>query len=456
MSSTKIWGAGGLQEIGARNQWVVEHNGKAFGVDAGQKIPHDMTRGQIREAMRRFGRLPDEYYPREEVLDGLDLEDVFITHGHRDHMGSLPRLLRRFPGARVITAPLTGEVIKMDAALEGRRPPQNMHILEHLQRLEIGEFGLTQFSVNHSIPDASGCLVEVGGCRTVFLGDHKLYPVGPGEIDRNYEIAKAVKGDKPIQVLVVDATNIYKPGFVIPEQVVADRLRSIWDAESGRIFSTTIGSNVPRYGPATDYALFQGRSVFVGGGGMRRFMGIAGIDQVQPLTSSQCGDIDGFAGKQILSPWPFTWPDNSVIWVTGSQAEPDSFLDSLAKRRFIVSSRPDDVFVQAQSVIPKPEIWARWASMMRVLSARFKTMYVPSDSPEFESLGAKIVRYDDLTASGHAYQDEIMRTIEHYWSPGMIVVFGHADLERREFAAEVARKHGVEVALIEEGECLEI
>lgn len=451
LGSVKITPAGGMSEVGARNGVIIQYDDEAVVVDWGQKVPSWTSEEMSKVDKGVKQSLGDEYYPNIDLLDGVRVRGLCITHGHMDHSEGWHKIYERWPGAPIVTDPFTEQVMFMRARKANRAEFPHFQSFRFAEEVELGAFRIKRFPVNHSIPGSSGFLIEVGGKRIVHPGDFKMWPTGNGQ-DKNAEVFGALLSQGKIHGLFMDSTNAGEKGFVISEETVASELDHIFRKEPGRVFCTTISSNARRLEAILHGALSLGRPAYVGGRSMQDFLRLCGDEEWAPLSQR----FDSFEGgaQRYLYPSSSEWESDAVILVTGSQAEPGSFLDNLANGQFSLPPRQGDALVMTQDPIPTPEILGRWVAMMEELSRRFERIYVTEDAPLFTSFGAEIIRDPVLHASGHAKEGD-MRKIWELLRPEFIIPC-HADRAKREIVANLVEGWGGEAELLDTGETLEL
>lgn len=436
----KITAAGGMSEVGAKNGMIIQYGEDAIVIDWGQKIPlHESA-----------GELSDDHYPDSSLLDGLCVPAICVTHGHLDHIGGLRRAQEMYPDAPVITDRFTEQVIRMHG-IKARH--SNFPRVVSDEGVEVGPFRIHRFPVNHSIPGASGFLIEVGGHRSVHLGDFKSWPALGGH-DKNKEVFGALAARGKIGLVFADATNAMEQGSVVHEHIVAMELAALLMQERGRIFFVTVSSNSGRLESVIHCAQNQGRAVYVAGSGMIEFLEMAEVRGWHGVSQK----YNCITGERGLEPESSSWPDGAVICVTGSQGEQDSFLGRLAEGWIPMARRPGDVLVISQDTIPLPQIEARFSAIAGMLSARFDRIFLTKDTPRVESQGAKIIKDEHLHSSGHARQGELMAVMDLLGVLGRsdagIVVPVHADREKRTCLAGLVKERGGEAELLNDGETL--
>jgi len=399
--------AGGNTAIGKKNGIIIRYGKDALVVDWGQEIQNFYEREEDegyedREEVRALEELSANRYPDSSLLRGLRLHALCLTHGHEDHIGGWYKIYELYPDAPVITHPYTEDVLRM----RGRRAvhtrfPSFIHDTD----VTVGPFRIRRFPINHSIRGSCCFLIEVGGKRIFCSGDFKIWPESRDGRDRNVEIFTAIRSYGPIDCIMMDSTNAEKPGFAVSESDVGYHLKEdILEKEQGRAFVTTSASNIPRLIPIRNYSERVGRKLYVAGPSMRDFMSISKLAGWHDLEKIPLRTENGqFTGKFRLKPDSMHLPDGAIIFCTGWQGQPHSFLDDMASNAFVFHKRSGDVLVSAASVIPLPGIIDSSIRMNTKLSGIFEKMYLPESTPKFETQGAEIIRHPHNHGSGHEY-----------------------------------------------------
>ncbi len=329
----RVVALGGLGEIG-RNMTVLEHAGRLLVIDCGVLFPEEHQPGVDLI-------LPDFTWLRDR-LD--DVVAVVLTHGHEDHIGAVPFLLRERADIPLVGSRFTLALLR-EKLREHRITPVLVEVAEG-QRCPLGPFECEFLAVNHSIPDALAVAVRTAAGLLLHTGDFKMdqLPLDGRLTDLGGFARLGLEG---VDLLLSDSTNADVPGFVTPERevggVVADLLR---DAEK-RVIVACFASHVHRVQQVLDAAEAHGRHVAFIGRSMVRNMGVAaelGLLRVPPGLLVDARDVDDL-------------PENRVVLVsTGSQGEPLSALSRMARRdHHFIRIEPGDLVVLASSLIPGNE-----------------------------------------------------------------------------------------------------
>ncbi|MET7938350.1 ribonuclease J [Streptomyces sp. NPDC005322] len=323
---------GGLGEIG-RNMTVFEYEGRLLIVDCGVLFPEEEQPGVDLI-------LPDFTSIRDRLND---IDGIVLTHGHEDHIGGVPFLLREKPDIPLIGSKLTLALIEAKLQ-EHRIRPYTLEV-EEGHRERIGPFECEFVAVNHSIPDALAVAIRTPAGLAVHTGDFKMdqLPLDGRLTDLP---AFARLGEEGIDLLLSDSTNAEVPGFVPPERDISNVLGQVFANAQKRVIVASFASHVHRIQQVLDAAHEHGRRVAFVGRSMVRNMGIArdlGYLRVPPGLVVDVKVLDDL-------------PDHEVVLVcTGSQGEPMAALSRMANRDHQIRIVPGDTVILASSLIPGNE-----------------------------------------------------------------------------------------------------
>ena len=371
---------GGLGEVG-KNITLYECQGDMILVDCGLVFPDaDM-----------FGVdlvIPDFTY----VLENKDrIKGLFITHGHEDHIGSLPYLLKKF-NVPIYAAKLTIGLIKNKLEEHGLASSAIFHEIRPHQKVTLGCFTVEPIHVNHSIPDSLAFAIDCPAGVVIHTGDFKVdyTPLSGDAVTDLPTIAEY--GRRGVLALLADSTNAERPGFTATEQTVAEGVRRLF-AKAGkrRIIVATFASNIYRVQQIIDLAIESGRKVAVSGRSM-----VSNTEMAKELGYLHAPDNVLITIDEI-NKYP---PEKVVLITTGSQGEPLSALSRMAQASHRqVRVGPNDFIIISARPIPGNE-----KTVTKVVNGLL-------------TLGAEVIYENmyDTHVSGHACQEEqkLMLTLAH-------------------------------------------
>ena len=365
----RIVALGGLGEIG-RNMAVFEYEGRLLVVDCGVLFPEDHQPGVDLI-------LPDFDYIRDR-LD--DIEAIVLTHGHEDHIGAVPYLLRLRPDIPLVGSQLTLAFVEAKLK-EHRIAPLTLAVKEgQVERL--GPFECEFVAVNHSIPDALAVAIRTGAGTVLHTGDFKMDQLPlDGRITDLRAFARL--GERGVDLFMVDSTNAEVQGFVTPEREIGPVLDAVFASSTQRIVVASFASHVHRVQQVLDAAVAHGRRVALVGRSMVRNMTIA----------AELGYLHVPDGVLVDQKKLDTVPDEElVLMCTGSQGEPMAALSRIANNDHKVSVGPGDTVILASSLIPGNE-----NAVFRVINGLTR-------------LGARVVHSGNakVHVSGHASAGELL------------------------------------------------
>ena len=262
--STRLIPLGGLGEVG-KNMMVVESDDGIVVIDAGLSFPRDEHLGVDLV-------LPDFSYLRDHERD---IRAVVLTHGHEDHVGALPYLLREVRIPEIWATGLTLGLVKSKLDEHGLlRDAELREMAPGDDPVQLGPFRVELVRMAHSIPDAAAVVLETPGGLCVHTGDYKLDHT-PVDGQRTDVGKLAETGSRGVDLLLGDSTNAERPGFTESERVVGEAFRQIIPARRGRVLVSSFASNIHRMQQTIDVALEVGRSVTAIGRSMRKNANIA-------------------------------------------------------------------------------------------------------------------------------------------------------------------------------------
>jgi ribonuclease J len=415
-SSLRVLPLGGLGEIG-KNMTVVELDGRIVVVDVGLRFPTP-------EMVGIDLVLPDFSYLRERAKD---IEAIVITHGHEDHLGALPWVLRELGPTHL--PPVYGGALTIAMARskldEHKLRDVDLNEVAPADTLELGPFSMELVHMTHSIPDSSAVALGTDLGTVLITGDYKFdqTPVdgSPADVSRLAEL-----GREGVLLLCGDSTNVDRPGFSTSESVVGPHLEDVFSHCEGRIVVTSFASNIHRVQQVVDAAEALGRKVALVGRSMRKNVGIG-------RTLGHIEIPDGMlVGPREIEDLP---DERVVIISTGSQGEPLSALRRMAYRdhRQVQLHRGDTVVFSA-TPIPGNE---------RAVNETIDRLY---------HIGCDVVTPRDapVHASGHGYAEEV-KLMLNLVKPRYVMPF-HGDFKRLRLHAQLAEAVGVAPEDIFQGE----
>ncbi|MCZ2403689.1 ribonuclease J [Paenarthrobacter sp. Z7-10] len=364
----RVIALGGLGEIG-RNMTVFEFGGKLLIVDCGVLFPEEHQPGV--DVI-----LPDFTSIRDRLNDVVAL---VLTHGHEDHIGGVPYLLRERRDIPVVGSKLTLAFIKAKLKEHGISP-RVVQVQEGSQQ-KFGPFDTEFFAVNHSIPDGLAVAIKTSAGTALHTGDFKMdqFPLD-GRITDLAGFARL--GKEGVDLFLTDSTNAEVPGFTISEEDLAPAIDTVFRTSKKRIIVSSFASHVHRIQQVMDAAHRHGRKVAFVGRSMVRNMGIA--RELGYLTIPRGILIDFKAAQKM--------PDAKVVLIcTGSQGEPMAALARIANREHEIEVGDGDTVLLASSLIPGNE-----SAIYRLINALTK-------------LGANVVHKGNakVHVSGHASAGEL-------------------------------------------------
>ena len=323
---------GGLGEIG-RNMTVFEHAGRLLIVDCGVLFPEETQPGV--DVI-----LPDFTW----IRDRLDLiEAVVLTHGHEDHIGGIPYLLRERADIPIVGSKLTLAFVAAKLK-EHRITPVTVEVAEG-QRKRFGGFDCEFIAVNHSIPDGLAVAIRTEAGLVLHTGDFKMdqFPLDDRITDLR---AFARLGEEGVDLFLVDSTNAEVPGFTTSERDLAAAIDEVFRTAPRRIIVSSFASHVHRIQQVLDAAHQHGRKVAFVGRSMVRNMGIARDLGYLKIPKGLVVDL------KVLEKLA---DDKITLICTGSQGEPMAALARMANRDHVIRIGQGDTVLLASSLIPGNE-----------------------------------------------------------------------------------------------------
>jgi ribonuclease J len=403
---------GGLGEIG-KNMTVVEYDGRIVVVDTGLRFPTtDMLGIDL--------VLPDFTYLRERAKD---IEAIVITHGHEDHLGALPWVLRELGAVHsptVFGGPLTVAMARSKLDEHNLREVE-LEDIPTGEQISLGPFELELIHMTHSIPDSCAVALTTELGTVLLTGDYKFdqTPVDgpPADVARLAEL-----GSEGVLLLCGDSTNADRPGFSPSERGVGPHLEEVFARAEGRIIVTSFASNIHRVQQVVDAAAALGRKVALVGRSMRKNVNIG----------RSLGHIDVPEGMMIQPHEVEDWPDHKIVAIsTGSQGEPLSALRRMAYNDHRqITLRSGDTVVFSATPIPGNE---------RAVNETIDRLY---------HIGCNVITPRDapIHASGHGFEEEL-KLMLNLVRPRYVMPI-HGDHKRIHLHAELADAVGIDPAAV--------
>src|SRR5215469_3527417 len=410
---------GGLGEVGM-NMWALEWEGQVLVIDAGLMFPHEEMLGVDLV-------LPDPAY----LLDpGRRVLGVFLTHGHEDHIGGLPFLLKR------LNVPVYGTAITLGLVKPRLREHRvlreaDLRTIRLGDRVQLGPFRVETVPVAHSIPDAAALAIDTPVGRVVYTGDFKLEQDPPWGRGTDVERLRRL-GDEGVLLLLSDSTNAEREGVSGSERELLPRFERIFAGAPGRIVVATFASNIHRIQLVVRLADEHSRSVALAGRSLRNAF----------ATARELGHLDVPEG--LVRRLEEASDDPRLVLLTaGSQGEPVSALSRFAARRHpLVNVREGDWVVISARPIPGNE-----RSVHHTIDNLYRNGADRVFYPEFEH----------VHVSGHAHREELRQVLRLVRPRFFIPV--HGEYRQLHHHARLAREEGIpadNVLVLEDGHVVDL
>jgi ribonuclease J len=365
----RVVALGGLGDIG-RNMTVLEYRGKLLVVDCGVLFPEETQPG-VDLILPDFAHIQDRLG---------DVEAVLLTHGHEDHIGAVPYLLRARQDIPIVGSKLT--LAFLESKLREHRISGQTLVVKEGTTQKFGDFSVEFIAVNHSIPDALAVAVTTPAGTILITGDFKMdqLPLDGRLTDLN---AFARLGSAGVDLFLVDSTNAEVPGFVTSEKDIIPTLQQVIGGATGRVIVASFASHVHRVQQIIDVATSNNRKVAFVGRSMVRNMALA----------NDLGYLTIPGGTLISSDEIANLPDDQAVLIcTGSQGEPMAALARIANQDHAISVGTGDTVILASSLIPGNE-----NAVYRIIN-------------DLTRLGAHVVHKGNalVHVSGHAAAGELL------------------------------------------------
>ncbi|WP_096435353.1 ribonuclease J [Alteribacter populi] len=414
----RIFALGGIGEIG-KNMYVVELDDEILVIDGGIMFPEDDMLGVDLV-------IPDMSY----LIENKErIKGILLSHGHDDHIGAIPYLLREVDVPIYGTKLTLAFVKEMCNDLKGVKKPQLKEINEN-SKIRVGRTPLTFFHVTHSIPDAVGICIHTSQGPIVYTGDFKFdqTPID-GNDTEIYKIASL--GEKGVLCLLSDSMNAEKPGNSLSESKVSQSLNEAFYDAPGRMVVATFSTNIQRIQQVIDAAYNTGRKLIPVGSTMKRVINIARRLDYLSIADEMLIGIEEMSQHD---------DDKLVMLTTGSQNEPLSALSRMAKgtHKHVRMKAKDRVIISA----------APSAGNEKSISQTVDLLH---------RSGADVIfGKDKIHASGHGHQEELKLMLNLIKPRYFIPVHGEF---RMQYAhgelAKTCSVHPENIFLLEKGECVE-
>ncbi|GAA1167536.1 Putative ribonuclease J [Corynebacterium glaucum] len=366
----RIYALGGISEVG-RNMTVFEYDGRLLIVDCGVLFPNSGEPG-VDLVLPDFG-------PIENKMDKV--EALIVTHGHEDHIGAIPWLLKLRPDIPIYSSRFTNALIAAKTKEHRQRP--KLHEVNKDSDINVGPFRLRFWHVNHSIPECLGVSIKTGAGHVVMTGDVKVdqtpYDGKPTDIP-----ALARLGDEGIDLFMCDSTNATIPGISASEAGIEETLTRLVSQARQRVVIASFASNVARVQMAINAAVANHRKVAFNGRSMMRNMEIA---EKMSLLKAPKGTIIPIEEAAKMA------PHKTLLITTGTQGEPMAALSRMSRREHRqITVRDGDTIILSSSLIPGNE-----EAVFAVIN-------------NLAQIGANVITNTDahVHASGHGYAGELL------------------------------------------------
>lgn len=415
----KIIPLGGLGEIG-KNITVHEYKDSIVIVDCGMTFPED-------EMLGVDIVIPDISYliKNKEKIKGL-----VLTHGHEDHIGAIPYVLKK------LDIPIYGTKLTLgllnNKLKEHNLPNAQLNVVAHGEKIKLGHFEVEFIRTTHSIPDSAAIALTSPVGTVIQTGDFKVdfTPITSDKIDLN---RFAELGNKGVLALLSDSTNVTRPGYSMSERTVGETFRNLFYKAKGRIIVATFASNVHRVQQIIDAAELNDRKVIMSGRSMVNVTTVAselGYLRFNEGTIIDIKDMNKYRKDEI------------VLIMTGSQGEPMSALTRVASNEHRqIDLMSDDLVIISATPIPGNE---------KTVSKVINNLLGKGVEVVFEA-------YEDIHVSGHACQEELK--LMHSLVKPKFFIPVHGETKHLKMHADISESLGTpreNIFILENGQTLEL
>jgi ribonuclease J len=415
----KIIALGGLGEIGL-NMMVFDYAGTMFVVDAGLMFPEDYMLGVDFV-------IPDMDYLKQ---NRSKVAGIVLTHGHEDHIGALPYLLRHI-NVPVFGTPFTIGLVRHKLEELELQSCSALHQISPEETLKLGPFELDFVRVGHSVVDGVGLAIKTPVGRIVHTGDFKIsHGVINGMATDVNKFARY--GQEGVLALLSDSTNVEKEGYTLSDKGIGETLARITSGSAGRMIVALFASNIARIQMIVDIATAQGKKIVIDGRSIEVSVQLAknlGYLRVPPELEIDIQEASDYPDQDL------------VIITTGSQGEPMSALARMASNTHKhIKIRKGDTVVLSSKFIPGNE-----RAIAKIINSLYK-------------LGADVIyeKISDIHVSGHAFREELQLMINLTRPKFFIPV--HGEYRHLILHSRLARENGIpeeRILLAENGQIIE-
>ena len=427
MSKIRVITVGGLGEIG-KNMTLFESENTLVSIDAGIMFP----------TFEMYGIdfvIPDLNYIRSNQDK---FKAIIVTHGHEDHIGAIPFIIKEFPSTKIYATKLALGMIRNRIQSLERQYKNSIYNKNNFIEIQpgytykIGDFVFTPFRVNHSIADAVGIAFFTDEGVIIHTGDFKIdnTPID-GEIFDYHTLSDF--GKKGVLLLLSDSTNVANKGFSKSEKEISENLQNIITKASGKVIVATFSSNIHRIQQIAEISFKAGKKVFVSGYSLEKNIELAhklGYLNLPFKHFYKIEDVKNYSPKDV------------VAIVSGTQGEPLSVLTKIAENRYPdLKITKGDVVILSSSTIPGNE-----PMVTGIINKLFE-------------LGAEVYskEFEDVHVSGHASQEEL-KIMLNITRPKYFVPI-HGEYKHLHLHKELAKTIGIDdknIFLLKDGDIIEI